>query len=167
VALTVAVIARHGRGRGDPARDRQPVRVRLAVAAGLLVLAGCAAASRARAPSAAETTLSGYTYGEVWQAAVRAAGARSDIVEQDQSLGVLQADRRPDARSPGGTFHIFISPPIAGSAVYRVEVVAGPARPEREWARQILRHIRDLLEAGSPPPGSRGKRPEGPPGAPS
>jgi hypothetical protein len=142
----------------DSAGNWRTLRAGLAVLAAGLSLAGCARATRARPPVTAEATISGYSYQEVWQAAVRAAGVRSDIVEQDQNLGIIQADRRPDARSQGAAFHILISPPVAGAAAYRVEVVAGHPGPGREWARQVIRHIRDLLEAGALPPGSRAER---------
>ncbi len=115
-----------------------------------LLLAACGAGVHTRRHEEIKTTLTGHSYEEIWKAAVQAAGAHSDIVDSDQSLGIIQAERRSDAGSPGSSFHILISPPLAGAEAYRVEVVARKAgRAAQEWGRHVIRHIRDLLEGGS------------------
>ena len=123
-----------------------------------ILVTACATRGHPPPPAGVTTTISGHSYDAIWQAAVRAARAQFDILDSDQNLGIIAAERRGARGASGSSFHILISPPLAGAAAYRVEVVAGTAgRASREWARQVIRHIRDLLEAKSLPPESRAR----------
>lgn len=116
---------------------------------GAVLVTACTTGGHPRSGQGLNTTVTGHSYEEIWKAAVVAAQARSDVVDSDQNLGIIQAERRSGRGSSGSSLRILISPPLAGAEVYRLEVVAGPAgRAGREWERQVIRHFRDLLEGG-------------------
>lgn len=117
--------------------------------AGAVLVAACATGGHPRSRPGVDTTVTGHSYEEIWTAAVKAAEARSDVVDNNKNLGIIQAERRSGPGSSGSSLRILISPPLAGAEAYRVEVVAGATgRAGREWERQVIRHFRDLLEGG-------------------
>jgi hypothetical protein len=108
-----------------------------------LLFAGCAAVGGVQPGADSRTTITGFSYEAVWEAALHAAKGRFEVLESDRAHGIIRADHSTGVLS-GHTIAIFIRP-IVDAPEYTVEVVAkeklrsrGPGLP---WERQLLQDV--------------------------
>lgn len=94
---------------------RKPPRVVLTYLLPILLL-GCQSMSDVQPGDGRKTTITGRSYEQIWQAAVKVADVHFEIREQDQTRGVILAERTIGAWGYGAWVGIYITPPTADAA---------------------------------------------------
>jgi len=84
----------------------------------LIAMAGCATMADVRPGHGRITEISGFTYEQVWAAALRVAATHFKVREADEAKGVIRAERDVDVWSWGEWVGIFITPRAAGASSY-------------------------------------------------
>jgi hypothetical protein len=107
------------------------------------LLAGCAAVGGVRPGAGSTTTITGFSFEAIWQAALRAANGRFEVLESDRAHGMIRADHSMGILD-GHTIAVFIRP-VVDAPEYTVEAVAKDKLRSRSpglaWERQVLRDI--------------------------
>lgn len=126
------------------------------VALALVMIAGLAACQTmadVRPGDGRRATIENRSYEDIWKAALKVADEHFDIKEQDQTRGVIVAERTMTAWSYGAWVGIYVTPPTTGAKSYTVEVVRRKKMTtnvgEQDWEKKVLRDIEDVL-AGRP-----------------
>jgi len=92
----------------------------------------------------------GHTYEEIWRAALRVADEHAEILERNEALGVIRAERTYHFMGDSGWIGIFIRPVAPSAEVYTVEAVFRPKAygqiQMQSWERKTLRDIVDTLQ---------------------
>jgi hypothetical protein len=104
---------------------------------------GCAVVGRVHPGSGSRTTITGFSYQAIWEAALRAAKGRFEVLESDRAHGIIRADHSTGILA-GHRIAVFITPSV-DAPEYTVEVVAeGKLRsrtPGLGWERQVLQDV--------------------------
>ena len=123
---------------------RASMRIAFTIAAAIL-LVGCQSMSDLKPGDGRKATITGRSYDEIWEAALRVADEHFEIREQDRARGVILAERTVSASSYGAWIGTYITPPIQGAPAYTVEVVRRKKMTtnfgEQDWEYKVLRDI--------------------------
>jgi hypothetical protein len=116
---------------------------------------GCAAVSGVQPGAGSRTTLTGFSYEAIWEAAVHAAKGRFEVLESDRAHGIIRADHSTGILA-GHRIALFITPTV-DAPEYTVEVVAKEKfrsrSPGLPWERQVLQDVVFVLNhPGKPLP---------------
>jgi hypothetical protein len=89
------------------------------------------------------STITGFPYEAIWEAALRAAKGRFEVLESDRAHGLIRADHSTGVLS-GHRITVFITPTV-DAPEYTVEAVVQAKfrsrSPSLAWERQVLQDI--------------------------
>lgn len=110
-----------------------------------LVSVGCQTLAHVQPGDGRRATITGRTYEAIWQAALKVADEHFEILERDQTRGVIRAERTMSAWSSGAYVGIYITPPVPRADSYLVEVVRRKKVKtqvgEQDWEYKVLRDM--------------------------
>ena len=119
----------------------------------MLSLAACQSLSDVKPGDGMKLTFDGHSYADIWNAALLVADEHFEIREQDQSRGVILAERTRTFMEAPSWIGIFITPTSSAAGRYTVEVVRRKWMTTnlnvQDWERKVLRDLEDVL-AGRP-----------------
>jgi hypothetical protein len=132
-----------------------PGRAALVLVISVLWVAGCGAVGGVQPGAGSRTTITGFSYEAIWEAALHAAKGRFEVLESDRAQGIIRADHSTGVLS-GHTIAIFIRPTV-DAREYTVEAVAKEKfrsrSPGLAWERQVLQDVVFVLNhPGKPLP---------------
>jgi len=115
----------------------------------ILLLTACQSMSDVQPGDGRRATITGRSYAEVWQAAVKVADEHFETRERDEARGIILAERPLTPWGTGAWVGIYVTPPTADAAAYTVEVVSRKKLlttvTEQGWEKKVLRDLQDVL----------------------